>query len=103
MRETAYQLDLIKRIRDRFPDCTILKNDPSFMQGIPDLIILHGDRWGMLEVKRRPTSPTRPNQAYFVDKFNEMSFAAFINPDNEEEVLNDLQSALEPEGPSRVS
>ena len=94
MRESLYQLDLIKRIRDRFPGCVILKNDPAFFQGIPDIIILYEDRWAMLEVKIRPTAPTRPNQTYFVDKFNEMSFAAFINPNNEEEVLHALQSAF---------
>lgn len=94
MRESMYQLELIKRIRDRFPGCTILKNDPAYMQGIPDIIILYGNTWAMLEVKRTPTSTTRPNQSYFVDKFNEMSFAAFINPDNEEDVLNALQSTF---------
>jgi len=94
MRESIYQLDLIKRLRDRFPGCVILKNDPSFIQGIPDLIILYGDKWAMLEVKPRASAPTRPNQPYFVEKFNEMSFAAFINPDNEEEVLDALQSSF---------
>jgi hypothetical protein len=94
MRESIYQLELIKRIRDRFPGCVIMKPDPDFMPGVPDLIILYGNTWAMLEVKATSKSPMRPNQAYFVDKFNEMSFAAFINPDNEEEVLDALQSAF---------
>ena len=92
--ESGYRLDVVKKVRDLLPGCTILKNDPQFMQGIPDLIILYRDRWGMLEVKISPTASKRPNQDHFVKKFNEMSFAAFINPDNEKEVLDALQSAL---------
>jgi len=98
MLESAYRLDLVKRLRDLFPGCTIIRTDPSWMPGIPDLIILYGDRWAMLEVKRSRTASARPNQGYFVDKFNEMSFASFINPDNEEDVLNDLQSTFESSG-----
>lgn len=103
MLESAYKIELIKRIRDRFPGCVILQNDPSFMQGVPDRLILHGDRWGMLEVKRDPGAGTRPNQRYFVEKFNEMSFASFINPHNEEEVLDALQLSFESPRTPRVS
>jgi len=100
--ERRYQAELIKRLRELFPGCIILKNDSSYMQGVPDLIILYFDRWGMLEVKGSASAAFRPNQAYYVSELNSMSFAAFIYPENEEEVLRDLQQALEPRRSARV-
>lgn len=72
----------------------MLKNDSSYIQGIPDLIILFRDRWAMLEVKGSAKAPRQPNQEYYVRVLGEMSFAAFIYPENEEEVLRDLQQAF---------
>lgn len=103
MRENAYQAQLIKRLRRMFPDGEVVKNDPNYLPGILDLTIFNGDRWGMLEVKASESSPIQPNQPYYVEKFNRMSFAAFIYPENEEEVLRALQHALEPRGNSRLS
>lgn len=92
--EAAYQKNLIDRLQDLLPGCFIVKNDPRARQGLPDLLILWGDRWAMLEVKQHERAIVQPNQAYYVDFFSEMSFAAFIYPENEELVLHDLQSAL---------
>ena len=89
-KETAYREGLIDRIELMFPDCVVMKNDPDQLQGIPDLLILFENKWAMLEVKRSVNEPTQPNQPYYVEKFNEMSFAAFIYPENEEEVLEQL-------------
>lgn len=77
-----------------FPECFILKNDPQENQGIPDILILYRSMWAMLECKIFDGASEQPNQKYFVDLFNEMSFAAFINPQNEEQVLHDLQYAF---------
>jgi hypothetical protein len=93
-REAVYQAQLVKKIQDLFPDCFILKNDPSEIQGIPDILILIKDRWAMLEVKLSKYSPRRSNQQYYIDVFNSMSYAAFVYPENEEQVLNDLQFAF---------
>jgi hypothetical protein len=101
--ENQYQAKLIKRLEDRFPGCVILKNDASLKQGILDLIILFGDRWASLEVKRSADSKVQPNQDYFVKFLNELSFASYIYPENEEEVLNALQQAFEPPRRARVS
>lgn len=103
--ERDFQAKLIKKLRKLFPGCIIQKLDTSYQQGIPDLLILFGDKWAVLEVKRkRPTreSDFEPNQEWFIDTLNEMSFSACIYPENEEEVLNDLQHALQPRRTARV-
>ena len=93
--ETAYRRDvLVPEIERRLPGCVIIVNDPSRRQGITDLLILFEDRWAALEVKKSRTAPHRPNQDYYVDKFNRMSFSAFIYPENENEVLDALQHAF---------
>lgn len=95
MRESLYQRDLIKRIHERFPGCVIHQSDPNRIQGTPDLTIFFGDKWAMLEVKASKDAPTQPNQPYYVEKMNDMSFARFIYPENEEEVLHELQLAFD--------
>lgn len=95
MRESDYQRQLIKKLYRMFPNCYILKNDPSYQQGILDILILNGRDWAMLELKQHAKSRIRPNQEYFVELFDAMSFAAFINPSNEEDVLRGLQQAFQ--------
>lgn len=95
MTENKYQTNLIKRLRKRFPGCVIIKNDPAYQQGILDLTILHGPNWASLEVKASAKSEIQPNQEHFVRQLDEMSFAAFIYPENEAEVLDALQQAFE--------
>lgn len=92
--ESQYRTELSKRIQRRWPDSVIVPTDPSRQQGILDILILIGRRWAMLELKRRANSSRRPNQPYFVEKFNDMSYAAFICPENEDEVLDELQATL---------
>lgn len=94
MLENKFQADLIKKIKKAMPNAIVLKNDPNYIQGIPDLIILNGPKWGMLECKKNSKASKRPNQDYYVNRANEMSFGKFICPENEEEVLNELQQAL---------
>lgn len=103
MIESLFQRSVIKIIRDLFPGCIVLKNDPTYLQGVPDIIILFNDRWAMLEFKRSRSASKRPNQEYYVDLLDSMSFASFISPDNEEEVLYDLQHALGVGRPTRIS
>ena len=94
MREGRYQKRIIERVEELLPGCVIIKNDPTYLQGILDLTIFWEDRWGMLEVKTSEKAAVQPNQEYYVDKMHQMSFAAFIYPENEDVVLHDLQSAF---------
>lgn len=93
--ENAYQAELIKRIENLIPGCVVLKNDPNYIQGIPDLLILYRDKWAMLEVKRSAKDKHRPNQDYYIDMFGEWVYAAFVFPENEEEILYELQRTLQ--------
>jgi hypothetical protein len=92
--ERDFQAKLIKELKMIFPGCIIMKNDSSYIQGIPDLIILFEDKWAALEVKKSATASHRPNQEYYVELMDQMSFAKFIYPENKEEVLYELQQSL---------
>jgi len=94
MRENKFQSDLIKEIKRRFPGAVVLKNDSSYIQGIPDLLILYKDKWASLECKKSAKEHKQPNQDYYVDMMDEMSFSRFIYPENKEEVLNELQQTF---------
>lgn len=93
-KESEFQANLIKKIKARFPGCVVMKNDASYIQGIPDLTILYGKRWAALECKRSSRSKKRPNQDYYISKMDGMSYAKFVSPENEEEVLDGLQSTF---------
>ena len=92
--ERDFQARLIKELKQIFKGCIIMKNDSSYIQGIPDLLILYRDKWAALEVKKSATASHRPNQEYYVELMDEMSFASFIYPENKEEVLYELQQTL---------
>ena len=94
MLENKFQARLIKKLKNMFEGCIVLKNDSSYIQGIPDLLILYRDKWASLECKKHTSASKQPNQEYYVGLMNEMSFSRFINPNNEEEVLHDLSKAF---------
>lgn len=94
MKESEFQKFLKNELQDIFPGCIILKNDSSYIQGFPDLLILWNDRWAALECKRSEDSSRRPNQEYYIHLLDNMSFASFIYPENMEEVLDDLERSF---------
>lgn len=91
MLENKFQANLIKKIKSLYPGCFVMKNDSSYMQGVPDLLILYKDKWATLECKKSANARHQPNQDYYVGKMDEMSFSRFIFPENEEEVLAELK------------
>lgn len=102
MLENKFKTDLIAELEEMFPGAIITHLDPNEIQGIPDILILYNDKWAVLEGKKSADASHRPNQDYFVDLMNRMSFAAFIYPENKEEVLHELQIALRPRGSARI-
>ena len=92
--ESKFQSELIKELKERFPGCMVLKNDPNYIQGVPDLTVLYKDHWAALECKRSSSASKRPNQEYYISKMNDMSFARLISPENKEEVLNDISRSF---------
>lgn len=94
MLEKDFQPKLIRAIKDRFPGCTVMKTDPRQIQGIPDLLVLHKDKWALLETKAWCSSKKRPNQDFRVNHYNQLSFSAFVNPTNMEDVLNDMERSF---------
>lgn len=98
-RESEFQAGLIRELEKRFPGCLVMKNDANYIQGIPDLTVLYKDRWAMLECKKsekdmKKSLGRNPNQGYYVNRFNDMSYASFVFPENKEEVLNELEQSF---------
>lgn len=98
MLENKFKQELVREIKKRFPGSIVLHTDPNEIQGLPDLLVLYEDKWAALEGKKSLNEPHRPNQDYYVDLMDKMSFARFIFPENKEDVLNELQTALRTEG-----
>lgn len=102
-RESRFQADLIKEVEELFPGAVILKNDPNYRQGIPDLTVLWEDHWATLEAKRSGNEPHQPNQDYYVNLMDQMSFSAFIYPENKEAILDELQYTFGARRKPRIS
>ena len=94
MLEKDFQRKLVKTIKERLPGCIVLKTDPTYIQGLPDLLILYRYKWAALEVKASLKARRRPNQKYYIDKMNKMAWAFFICPQNCKEVLDEVCRAL---------
>jgi hypothetical protein len=103
MNEGAFKTRVTKRIKTMFPGCEIIKPDPSYSQGIPDLVILWGAYWASLEFKKSANANVQSNQGYYVQRLDGMSFAAFIYPENEDEVLDALEQAFKHSRRTRIS
>lgn len=92
MLERDFQARLIKRLKNEFPDCFVLKNDPNYIQGIPDLTVLWHQRWAMIEVKKSEVARLRPNQRYYMLRAKDLSFGFIVYPENEEDLFEELHN-----------
>lgn len=100
-KESDFQKDVINELQERLPGSIVMKTDPRYIQGLPDLLVLFNDQWASLECKRSATANKQPNQDTYVEMMNGMSISRFIYPENKEEVLNEVQSALQSRRKSR--
>lgn len=91
MLESEFAKKLKDELKARFPGCFIYKLDSSQVQGIPDLLFLWRSHWAILETKRGFKEKLQPNQDYYVEDFNEMSFSAFVRPQNYREILDEME------------
>ena len=92
--ESDFQHELVKDLEEIFPGCLVIKGNSARRQGIPDWIIIWRSRWAMLEVKRSANEVHQPNQDWYIDRLNEWSFAAFVFPENKDDVLEQLIDAF---------
>lgn len=95
MKESEFQAKLIREIKKRFPGAIVLKNDPNYIQGFPDLTVLYKDHWAILEIKRSEKASHQPNQDYYVSQADRMSVGRFVYPENMMEVLDDLARSFQ--------
>ena len=95
MLENRFKTNLINEIKKLFPGCMVVHLDPNEIQGIPDLLILYRDTWAALEGKKSQNASHRPNQDYYVDHMNQMSYAAIVYPENKNDILLELQQYFE--------
>lgn len=102
-RESKFQAELIKDLKKLFPGCVVLKNDADYIQGFPDLTILYKHMWAVLECKKSINEPYQPNQSYYIEMLDNMSFSSMICPENREEVLYELQRSFIPRRATRLS
>lgn len=93
--ESAFQSRLIREIQNEYPGAVILKNDPNYLQGFPDWLVLYRTFWAALEAKDSPLYRYQANQEYYVDLTNDMSYGSFVFPENKDEVLRELQRAFQ--------
>lgn len=94
MLERNFQSQLIKELKETFPGSVVQKID-SYIQGFPDVLILYKDKWAALECKKSKKEHKQPNQEFYVDLLNEMSFSRFVYPENKETVIHELQRSFE--------
>jgi hypothetical protein len=102
-KERDFQAETIDEVEELLPGCVVIKNDPNYIQGIPDWIILFGPKWACLEFKRSDREKYRPNQEWWLAHLDSMSFAAMICPENKEAVLYALQRSLTTRRQTRLS
>lgn len=89
--ESKFQARLIRRLEAEFPGAVVIKTDPNFIQGFPDLLFLQDSFWGALELKRAQNSARQPNQEYWVQRLNLMSYGRFVYPGNLQFTLKELE------------
>jgi len=101
-RESIFEMKLVQDLMHLYPNAIILKTYPNYIQGFPDRLMLLNDRWAAFEIKSHHNARHQPNQDYYIELLNRMSFASFVYPANREEFFNEIQFALRSVWETRV-
>lgn len=92
-----------KRFREKLiamkPDIEIFEPNPTQRRSSPDMLLFDGipdeenpiQVWAALEFKASKNSSHRPNQDYRVSRLSKKGYASFVYPENEMEVLDELE------------
>lgn len=99
--ESGFQDRLIEDLKKMLPGCLVFKMEQ--WQGLPDILVLYKKTWFSLECKRCRNAEHQPNQDYYVDLMNKMSFSRFIYPENKQEVLDEILQTFRPRRKARLS
>jgi hypothetical protein len=99
MKESDFQKKLIDKIKMMFPDCEVMKQDPKYCTGIPDLVIFYQNKYAMLECKNslkayEKSLQNQSIQTYYIEKFSKWSYASYVYPENMDKVLYELQEVF---------
>lgn len=99
--EKKFKNDFLSDIQEQYPDCMIMPM--NHVQGIPDTLILYKNKWAALEFKKFSRAKRQPNQPYYVQLMDDMSFSRFVYPENRQEVMNDIQKSFRTARSARIS
>ena len=92
MSEATFRTKWLNKFKKLSPDIFIEFADPKRKNGIPDVIIFYKKKYARLETKRSKNASKRLHQQYYIDYFNSQGiYAAFLTPENQEEVYNALR------------
>ena len=89
--ESIFQSGFVKTLRRDYPGAIVFKTDSQQTQGIPDILMLYGSHWFAFEMKKYKDASHRPNQDYYIKCFSKYTYAAFVYPENVDEVLANLR------------
>ena len=90
--EKLFQREVKDDIYNTMTEVTVIKTDPTDLQGMPDLLVLYQGRFAALEVKRNADASHRPNQDIYIERLRHKGFAEFIYPENKDKVLKNMYS-----------
>ena len=104
MKESVLQKKVIDEISERLPEAIVIKNDANYLQGYPDLSVHYNGMFALLETKQHEDSSKRPNQEYYINKTNnEGGFARFINQENKDVILDEMERSFKTRRITRIS
>lgn len=86
--ESKFEQEFCKRLKDYDKDIIVLKL--TGVPGIPDRIVLHHNKFALLEFKRSKNASHRPLQDWYINHFAQWTESYFVYPENADDVYNSI-------------